>query len=117
MKLYIASRFRNKDFIRNTIRVLPSRYEVVSTWHDLADSADGTRIEAAIRDLRELDQCDAVLVITHDCEAVPGGMHFEAGYAYAKGKQIYLLGPSVNIFYDHVAKVVDYDFYRTPPKE
>lgn len=112
-KLYIASRFKNKEFIRGLIRSLPAnRYEVVSTWHNLEDSADGTRVEAAKRDLVELDRCDAVLVVTQYCEAVPGGMHFEAGYGFAKGKKIWLLGEPVNIFYDYVAEPVTYDFYR-----
>jgi nucleoside 2-deoxyribosyltransferase len=116
-RLYIASRFKNKEMIRGLVRALPTnRYEVVSTWHDLEDSADGSRIEAARRDISELDQCDAVLVITQFCESVPGGMHFEAGYAYAKGKKIYLLGPTVNIFYDYVAEHVDYGFYCAQPQ-
>lgn len=115
MKLYIASRFKNKGWIRSWVKSLPSRHEVVSTWHDLEDSGDGTRIEAAMQDLRELDQCDAVVVITHECEAVPGGMHFEAGYAYAKGKQLYLIGPAVNIFYD-LATQPDYGFYCVQPQ-
>lgn len=116
MKLYIASRFKNKGFIRLWLKALPERYEVVSTWHNLEDSADGSRTEAARRDLRELDECDAVVVITQDCELVPGGMHFEAGYAYAKGKKIYLLGPCVNIFYDYVATKVDCGFYCAQPQ-
>lgn len=117
MKIYIASRFKNKEWVRSWAKDLPERYEVVSTWHNLEDSADGTRAEAAMRDLRELDLCDAVVVITHGCEAVPGGMHFEAGYAYGKGKQIYLIGPAVNIFYDYVAVKVDYGFYCAQPHE
>lgn len=112
MKIYIASRFTNKKWIRSWITSLPKRYKVVSTWHNLEDSQDGTRIEAAKRDIRELDLSDAIVVITHKCEAVPGGMHFEAGYAYAKGKKVYLLGPKVNIFYDYIAEEIDYDFYR-----
>lgn len=112
MKLYIASRFRNKALIASWLGTLPSRYEVVSTWHNLSDDADGPPIEAAKRDLREIDQCDAVVVITQDCENVPGGMHFEAGYAFAKGKQLFLLGNPVNIFYLHAAVPVDYSFYE-----
>jgi len=112
VKIYIASKLGNKEFIRGLLRALPERYEVVSTWHNLTDSQDGSRIEAAMRDLREVDSCDAVLVVTEFCEAVPGGMHFEAGYGFAKGKTIFLLGPAVNIFYEYVAVKVDYDFYK-----
>ena len=111
-KLYIASRFRNKKLIQGLIRAFPPHYEVVSTWHNLADSEDGTHTEAAHRDLLEIRKCDAVLVVTHDCELVPGGMHFEAGYAYGLGKEVYFLGPAVNIFYEYVGTPVDYSFYK-----
>ena len=111
MRLYIASRFENKEWIRNYIRTLPSKYTVVSTWHDLADTEDGARLDAARRDLRELDECDAVVVVTTNCELTPGGLHFEAGYAYARGKKVYRIGNCVNIFYDLCSESPDYNFY------
>ena len=117
VKLYVASRFRNKEWIRSWIADLPKRYKVVSTWHNLEDADDGSRVEAAKRDLREIDDCDAVVVITYQCEVVPGGMHFEAGYAYAKGKKIYLIGNPVNIFYDLVAEQPGYGFYVSAPED
>lgn len=112
MKLYIASRFSNKAWIRAWVKSLTTKYEIVSTWHDLEDSQDGTRVEAAHRDINELNKCDAVVVVSAGCELVPGGMHFEAGYACGKGKELYILGPCVNIFYDYLATPVDYKFYE-----
>lgn len=100
MKLYIASRFSNKEAIQSIVRALPDEIEVVSTWHNLKDEDEGTREGAIKRDLSELDAADSILLYTDNCERVPGGMHFEAGYAYAKGKRFLLLGPPVHIFCD-----------------
>lgn len=100
IKLYIASRFSNKKAIQTITNALPEEIQVVSTWHNLEDSEDGTREEAIKRDLSELDSATAILLYTDNCEKVPGGMHFEAGYAYALGKRFLLLGPPVNIFCD-----------------
>ena len=98
MKLYIASRFKNKEFIKEFIETLPEHIIVVSTWHTIPDTQD-TNVEVAVgRDLSELDKADSILLITKDCELTPGGLHFEAGYAYAKQKGFFILGPAVNIF-------------------
>jgi hypothetical protein len=37
-------------------------------------------------------------------------MHYEAGYAHGRGKQVFLLGPAVNIFYDVTTPWIDCDF-------
>jgi hypothetical protein len=114
-KLYIASRFRNKPWISEWVKALPSKYSVVSTWHTLPDDADGTHAEAVARDIREIDECDAIVVVSHNCEQTPGGLHFEAGYAFAKGKRLFLCGPSVNIFLECLAQPTDYGFYSQEP--
>lgn len=99
MKVYIASRFRNKEYIRDLVKTLPEEVEVVSTWHE-PDCVEKSRIWAAKKDLSEIDKATALLLVTHDCEAVPGGMHFEAGYALGKGLPVFLLGLPVHIFCD-----------------
>ena len=111
MKLYIASRFKNKQWIRNFANRLPPTYDVVSTWHDIENAADSDRIAAVKRDLAEIEAADAVLLVTHDCEQTPGGLHFEAGYAHAKGKALFIVGPRVNIFCD-LAERYDYGILK-----
>jgi len=111
MKLYIASRFRNKQWINNWADTLPSKHSVISTWHGLADDMDGSHAEAVARDLKEITEADAVVIISHNCEAVPGGLYFEAGFAHALGKKLYLIGPAVNIFLEVLCQVPDYNFY------
>lgn len=110
MRIYIASRFRTiqatHDFA-DTLRA--AGHEVVSTWHaaeavnrplpkPATDRMSDTAIAIATRDLREIDGCDAVIVLTTDCEATPGGLWFEAGYAKGQGKAVYVHGPRWNVF-------------------
>ena len=98
MKIYIASRFKNKPIIPAVVERLKEwGHDVVSRWHTVEDEP-WTVEEAVFFDLEDLNNADALLLYTEDCQAVPGGMHFELGYAYAKGKPCYLLGPSVHIF-------------------
>jgi len=104
MKIYLASRFRNKE----KIRVLKSElnccgHQALCSWLD--ENPANTKEENARRDLQEIDEADALLLFTEDCELVPGGMHVEFGYALAKGKKLFLLGPPVNIF-NYLSEVV-----------
>lgn len=56
-------------------------------------------VENATRDLREIKASQVLVILTKECESVPGGMHFEAGVAYALGHRVIVIGPAVNIFY------------------
>ena len=98
MKFYIASRFTNKPLILGVVQQLERLgHTVISRWHTVADEP-WTQDDAVAYDLEDLDKADALVLYTEDCERVPGGMHFELGYAYAKDKPCYLLGPPVHIF-------------------
>jgi nucleoside 2-deoxyribosyltransferase len=103
MIIYIASRFRNKPLVREAgKRLEKAGIETLHTW---TEEVEGYAPEdAADRDLLEIEQSDGILVLTDDCEMVPGGMHFEAGYALGRKKQVHLVGPKVNIFY-HLDKI------------
>ena len=110
MKVYLASRFTNRNFVKAfASKVLTMRctardphIEFVQTWTEepvLTVMESGLQKELAYRDLHDLDEADAIFILTEGCELVPGGMHFEAGYAYASGKRIVVIGPRVNVFY------------------
>lgn len=100
MKIYIASRFTpNNEIVQEMSQKLARiGIECVQTWP--LESANCSRIDAAKRDLKEIKSADTLILYTHGCEAVPGGMHFEAGYAFAKGKKFIVIGPKVHIFCD-----------------
>ena len=114
MKVYVASRFLNRNLVKAFChKVYMLRHstmgeiEFVQTWPNedstnlIIDGAPDILAHKAIahKDLREIDESDCVIVITEQCESVPGGMHFEAGYAYAQGKRVIVIGPRVNVFY------------------
>lgn len=95
--VYIATRFANKPAARNLQRALIIKgVTPASTW--VTGLPDCTEREAAHIDLRDVERADTVVLLTVGCDVVPGGMHFEAGYAFALGKHIILVGPPVHIF-------------------
>lgn len=119
MRIYVSSRFKNQSLVKSfMLKILSMRHrtmepvEFVNTWHNEDATAHPQddhlyAKEMAHRDLREIDACDTVIVLTDGCELVPGGMHFEAGYAYAQGKRIIVIGPRVNVFY-HLGTIQSY---------
>jgi nucleoside 2-deoxyribosyltransferase len=122
MKVYIASRFTNRVLVQAfmlKIQTMTPRYgrdplEFTQSWHleeipELTLGDHAYRRSVAWRDIEELNNSDGIIVLTDGCEfGVPGGMHFEAGYAFAKGKSITVIGPRVHVFY-HVDTV---DWYE-----
>ncbi len=98
MRLYIASRFKNREIIREQFlpALIAAGVTPVCSWID--EHPDCTPVQAAARDLGEIQSCDALLLCTENCEAVPGGMHVEFGYAMATNKYLFVCGPKVNVF-------------------
>ena len=111
MTIYIASRFRNREAVKAlAARLHELGIETTQTWPEIdfgVGNGDGyvpdAEQKAAIRDLAEMDLADALIVYTFDCEQTPGGLHFEAGYAFGKGIPVVVIGPRVNVFYHHPA--------------
>lgn len=85
--------------------------EVVSRWHrgpDEPEVAASRRIGgpadpalaalAAERNVHDIDRAD-VLVLMTTGEPARGGRHFEAGYAYASGKAVLVVGVAEHAFH------------------
>ena len=112
MKIYVASRFKNAGLVKafsTKLMTLVPKYECIQTWTDEADKIAAGELgcpawQAAEQDLKELDEADAIIVLTENCEQVPGGMHFETGYAYAKGKRVIVIGPETHVFH-HIPRI------------
>ena len=88
-------------------KALESRgHQVTSEWITGAHKADDSAAYAEI-DLRDIDSADA-LIFWSEAPAgsrTRGGKHVEFGYALAKQKKIYIVGPPVNVFH-HLPRVV-----------
>ena len=98
MKIYIASAMfteEQKDRINKHARLLRAMGHTVYVPHEfqVPDAKDLTNEEWAeevfLEDIHQLDECDAIYYF---CEGMNGdiGAAWECGYAYAKGKQIFV---------------------------
>lgn len=106
MKIYIASCLTNARNVKALATKLMTMgdIECFQTWPDTHDTDEEL---CALRDLHQIERADLVLVYTEGCELVSGGMHFEAGYAYAAGIPVAVVGPLVHVFY-HLQDIEKY---------
>ena len=98
MKIYIASAMftdEQKERINKHAKLLRAMGHTVYVPHEfkVPDAKDLTNEEWAnevfIEDLHHLDECDAIYYF---CEGMEGdiGAAWECGYAYAKGKRVFV---------------------------
>lgn len=101
MRVYLAARYSRREEIAGVREQLQARGLVVQArWLDgLHDDAPNQL--CANDDLDDLSECHALIAFTEERRAVAtsGGRHFEAGYAYALGKPVIVVGPEENVFY------------------
>lgn len=108
-RVYIASAFRNREYATafmdklSTLRpVTFTSSWVTETYTPLLPVTDPHRhsfnADVAVKDMGEILDADTIIVLTENCEEVPGGMHFEMGFAYGIGKRIIVIGPRVHVF-------------------
>lgn len=106
MKIYLAHNFKARWWLRDYKALLEQNgHEVTSRWisQNYPDirNPEGEQ-KYALEDLEDIDAADALILFTDQYGEKPGkGKFMEYGYAYAKGKQIYLHGLDYNssIFY------------------
>jgi len=108
MKIYLAAPFNLKDILRERAKLIRKKgHEVTSGWlmeriNSKKDIEPGENYRKhAERDIRDIDRSDLFVLFTVDPREFikRGGKHFEAGYAYAKGIPVEVIGPNENIFY------------------
>lgn len=110
MKIYIASRYSRRDEMREVARSLKKfNVEVTSRWlyedkpldTHMGDDSDEFYVETARIDLEDIDSASIVIFFSEDPRiGTPrGGRHVEFGYALARGKRIYVIGPKENVFH------------------
>jgi hypothetical protein len=101
--VYIASRFTNRELVKALtakLLTLDPPIFAIQTWPLDGDiTPEWTESKLAEMDLNQIDSVQTVVVLTEGCEQTPGGMNFEAGYAWGQFKHLVVVGPRVNIFY------------------
>jgi nucleoside 2-deoxyribosyltransferase len=106
MKIYLAHNFKARWWLRDYKALLESMgHEVTSRWvsenYPLLRTPEDEQ-KFALQDFMDIDEADALILFTDQYGDSPGkGKFMEYGYAYAKGKQIYLHGQDYqsSIFY------------------
>lgn len=120
MLIYLASRFSNRYELRRQRDILTKAgYEVTSRWIDVEERPTGPELNRFWRkwvrkDIEDMNDCDVLILYTVDCDGENtsrGGMRFEQGYVYGKGKHVIVVGPRYMIFdeLDDVEYCKDWD--------
>lgn len=127
MKIYIAGRYSRRDEFREVAKQLEEMgHEVTSQWldedvdlnHTMADIQPEFATGAALTDLHDIDEAQVVLFFSESKLTPRGGRHVEFGYALAKGKFIYVIGPKENIFHYNpmVVSIPDVEWMKQFPE-
>lgn len=109
MRLYLAGPWKRRKEIQGYAQELRGLgIEVTSRWLNQGgdDEGDGHCPEElqekfALIDLLDIEHANALVAFTEAAgsPAHTGGRHFEAGYAVAKRRMVFVVGPRENVFY------------------
>lgn len=126
-KIYIAGMFSTKELRKEqALSLMALGHTVTSHWIDetvphtvtMKDLPNQYHQETALCDVSDIDDSDlfiefvptyAELVDAPVSSVSRGGRHWEMGYAWAKGKEIWVCGPKENIFH-HLPERVHHFF-------
>jgi len=107
MKIYLASNYSTHPQMREFAQALAAiGHEVTSEWINGTHGGDDRAMYAQI-DLRDVDAAEAVIFWSEAPAGsrTRGGKHVEFGYALAKGKRLFVVGPCLNVFH-HLPEVI-----------
>lgn len=109
--VYLASRSEDRDHIKIVARKLRNKnIAITSRWlryggmvyQNVAKMSEAEAMRmVAVHDLSDIDDADIVIVFSpkNALKIGTGGRHFEAGYAYATGKPLIVVGKRGNAFH------------------
>lgn len=115
-KIYLAARYSRNEEMRGIRDVLSTAlgHTVTSRWidlhpdavgdfgtsfdHDALNSRPDECAPLGQHDLDDIDSADWVISFTCGSGG-KGGRHVELGYAMAKGKRLFVVGPRENVFH------------------
>ncbi len=107
MRIYLASNYSTRPQMRAHAAILQTLgHTVTCEWINGTHGGDDRASYAEI-DLRDLDAAESVIFFSEAPmgSRTRGGKHVEFGYALAKGKRIYIVGPCVNVFH-HLPQII-----------
>jgi nucleoside 2-deoxyribosyltransferase len=119
MKAYLAAMYKRRDELRIFKEHLEEAGIVItSRWLDENEPLNSQMGQHSKKfykttariDLEDIDAADIMVFFSEDplVGTVRGGRHVEFGYALAKGKPIYTVGPKENVFH-YLKNVYHYD--------
>lgn len=108
--IYIAARYSRKNEMREHAAALRGwGYDITSSWLAEAYDPNITLDQLTLTensgiaqvDLDDIVAADVMLFFAEDpLVGIPrGGRHFEHGFAYAQGLEMFVIGPKENIFH------------------
>lgn len=108
LRVYIAGRSERRAELQAVAGVLDGEGVAVTSRWLLDDEAWAlglaSRAKGAEIDLADIDAASGVLSFTEEAGGGTGGRHVELGYALAKGKWLWIIGPRENVFH-HLGRV------------
>jgi nucleoside 2-deoxyribosyltransferase len=107
MTIYLAANYASwPQMQKYAAKLEKAGHSVTSEWITGAHQQDNHRDYAEI-DLRDVDAADALILFTGDPAGsrTRGGKHVEFGYALAKGKRLFIVGPPMSVFH-HLPGIV-----------
>lgn len=97
MKIYLAAPYSERlTMARYTFELLQDGHALTSRWVN-GTHPYGTLPSEAQNDLDDVQACDALVLFSAGTS--PGGRYVEFGYALARGKTCYVVGPQDNLFH------------------
>ncbi len=100
MKIYLAGNLRSFWAIEQVACWLRQHgHQVTSRWHTRPPDRAAPALRSATEDWEDMDAADALVHFTDLAKHFGGARHFEAGYAFGRGKRLIIFGPRENLFY------------------
>ena len=102
-RVYLAGPYSERlTLARYAFELLQDGHAVTSRWL-MGTHPYGTLPSEAQNDLDDVQACDTLVLFSQGTS--PGGRYVEFGYALARGKTCYVVGPQDNLFHYLAANV------------
>lgn len=110
MKIYLAGRFEDQFLLREaSYMLIMLTHEIASTWLWSDDPYETEKEKAliALKDYRDIQACDTLVLYSHLCEPLPTRQAHstELGLALAMGKRVIIVGVKTENVFHHLPSI------------